>query len=58
MTQQLPVLGIYFFQDVREGAHNEALAAELLDKFDTTAGVDRIYDNGFIQSYATKNAWS
>ena len=58
MTQQLPVLGIYFHRDVREGEHLTPFDPGLLTKFDTTPGVDRVYDNGFIQAYDTRRGWS
>jgi len=57
MTQELPVLGVYFFQDEQEGRHTRPLDPDLLTKFDTTAGVDRLYDNGYLQAYGTKDAW-
>ena len=58
MTEQLPVLGIYFYRDVREGEHFVPFDPELLTKFDTTPGVDRVYDNGPIQAYNTRRGWS
>ena len=58
MTQQLPVVGIYFFRDTQEGEHLTPFDPHLLAKFDTTAGVDRVYDNGFVQAYHTRRAWS
>ena len=58
MTEQLPVLGFYFFRDVREGEHPTPLDPQLFAKFETTAGVDRVYDNGFVQAFRTRRAWS
>ena len=58
MTTQLPVTGSYFPEDVRAGKHNVPFDPKLLDKFDRTQGVDRVYDNGFVQAYSTKRAWS
>jgi hypothetical protein len=58
MTEQVPLSGFYFWQDVRTGQHNVTLDAKLLNKFDITPGVDRVYDNGFVQAYFTRRAWS
>jgi hypothetical protein len=58
MTQELPVVGIYFFRDVNEGKHLTPFDPQLLAKFETTAGVDRVYDNGSVQAYHTRRAWS
>lgn len=58
ITQLLPVTGVYFFRDVQEGQHTTPVNPKLLAKFDTAAGLNRVYDNGFIQAYYTRPAWS
>jgi len=57
MSEQLPILGIYFFRDDQEGRHATALDPALLTKFETTPGMDLVYDNGHVHAYAAKRAW-
>ena len=57
MSEQLPILGIYFFRDDQEGTHLTALDPALLTKFETTPGMDLVYDNGHVHAYAAKRAW-
>lgn len=57
LTSQTPMTGTYFLRDVQEGQHLTPLAAALLDKFDADPLLDRIYDNGNIQIYATSRTW-
>jgi hypothetical protein len=58
MTELLPAGGAYFAGDAKAGQHSSPLDPKLLAKFDTAPGVNRIYDNGFVQAYATRRAWS
>jgi hypothetical protein len=58
MTEQLPVTGSYFWADVRAGQHDIPFDPKLLRKFDKVRGIDRVYDNGYVQTYYTRRAWS
>ena len=58
MTEQLPLTGSYFWLDARAGQHTVPFDPRLLEKFDTVPRVDRVYDNGYVQAYYTRRAWS
>ncbi|MFI7542800.1 hypothetical protein [Actinoplanes sp. NPDC049599] len=50
---QLPESGAYFESDPRSGQITSPLTAGQLGKFDSLAGVDRLYDNGTVRIYRT-----
>ena len=48
----IPQTGIYFDGfEIRDGPHTRPIAVGVLEKFDATAGVSRIFDSGDIQVY-------
>jgi hypothetical protein len=52
LTTSLPYTGVYVERgEIRNGAWREPLPAIALEKWDTLASVDRIYDNGAIRLY-------
>ncbi len=51
ITEQLPATGNYFTRDPFKGLYAHPLPAATIDKFDTIAGVSRIYDDGTIRIY-------
>jgi hypothetical protein len=57
VTRETPVTGSYYLGDDQEGQHLTPLAAVLLAKFDRDPLLDRIYDNGNVQIYATSRTW-
>jgi hypothetical protein len=57
VTTQTPITGVYFSNDV-EPVHVRPLPVQLLAPFDEDPAVDRVYDNGQVQAYATSRVWS
>ncbi|MFB9362114.1 hypothetical protein [Actinoplanes nipponensis] len=53
LSTQLPESGAYFESDPRSGQITSPLTVGQLGKFDTLAGVDRLYDNGTVRIYRT-----
>jgi hypothetical protein len=53
LSTQLPESGAYFESDPRSGQITSPLTAGQLGKFDTLAGMDRLYDNGTVRIYRT-----
>jgi len=53
LSTQLPESGAYFENDPRAGQITTPLTPGQLGKFDTLAGVDRLYDNGTVRIYST-----
>jgi hypothetical protein len=51
LSQSLPASGQYFPVDPNAGKYTEPLSSADLDKFNSAAGVDRIYDSGNIVIY-------
>ena len=52
LSQSLPLIPYYYEEgEVYEGAHTAPIAAQVLGKWDSATGVDRIYDAGSIQVY-------
>jgi hypothetical protein len=51
LSDSLPVSGQYFLKDTNAGKYKHPLPAADLEKFNTVAGVDRIYDSGDIIIY-------
>jgi hypothetical protein len=52
LTASLPYTGVYVERgEIRNGRWTEPLPAIALEKWDTLASVDRIYDNGSIRLY-------
>jgi hypothetical protein len=56
ISQQLPVSGAYFPVDPRNGQHSTPIPPENLSKFDDVAGINRVYDNGYVHIYDMRNA--
>ncbi|MGW4948146.1 hypothetical protein ACWEOZ_41885 [Actinoplanes sp. NPDC004185] len=53
LSTQLPESGAYFESDPRSGQITSPLTVGQLGKFDTLAGMDRLYDNGTVRIYRT-----
>jgi hypothetical protein len=48
ITEQLPAVGYYFTDDPYKGLYSRPLPVATIDKFNSIAGVSRIYDDGTI----------
>jgi hypothetical protein len=55
LSRQLPVSGPYFQVDPLGGRHTTPIPVANLTKFDSVAGVNRVYDNGDIRIYDMRN---
>ena len=52
LSSGLPLVPFYYEEgEIQKGNHTEPVAPRVLGKWDTAAGVDRIYDSGNIQLY-------
>ncbi|MDH4335622.1 MAG: glycosyltransferase, partial [Chloroflexota bacterium] len=52
LSWSLPLVPFYYEEgEIFEGRHTTPISAQVLAKWDRTAGVDRVYDSGHIQIY-------